>query len=269
MILRILLSLMLSLLPQGTAVAPKTTIFGASVPPFTHSFGRSFDGSTQADQSSTTISFSSATTLTVWFWVAIQSGIGADSLCMESSANINSNTGAFFVNCHPSLANGALDIAFNNGTNIYTCQVSSTTNSPLSDGSWHSIMFVLGIGVNPNTCLYYFDGSNKAVTLTNSTTATSTFATNIVNIASRNQASLFAKLSLSDIAIWKADESVNVTNLNNGSQLPSAVDSANLISYFPMCASSGNEADKKGAWNWIPTGTVTRITASGTNVNCQ
>lgn len=230
-----------------------------------HSHGRSFNGTNQALQSSTTIDLSATKVVTIWFWLNQTSFSGNnDPLVGESSSNFNSNSGAFLLDA--SITGGSSNFGMNanaGGGNILSCHF----NDP-SAGAWHSFMIIWDISVNPNTCVAYVDGTSVTITYGNQTTGTTTnFGNYTVNLMSRNQASLWDAGSLAEFAIWKGNESANISVLNAGTSLPSAVDASNLISYVHICGTASPEPDSKGSWNWTLTGTPAQVTGPGV-LNC-
>ena len=251
----LILSIFLALYPaqvmqQGITNIPKQA--GVSG----HSYGRSFNGTNQALNSSTTINFSSTTVMSVWFWLNETAFNNSDELLAESSTNYNSNVGAFLIDPNSGTTH---EFDFNvNGIGSVACNIVRPSAS-----AWHS--YLLEVDMTAGTCKAYVDGSS--VTVTGGGPAVSgTISTQTVYLMSRAASSLWNAGSLSEFAVWKVDESSHASALNGGT-LPSAVDSGNLVSYVHLCGTASPEPDIVGGWNWCVTGTPAQVTGPGV-INC-
>ena len=104
-----------------------------------------------------------------------------------------------------------------------------------SGAAWHSYLLVLNIAGSSGGCVAYVDGVlQTTTTAAEGGYVATTFTNQVLNVMSRNGASLFGAGRISDIVIWAADESANASTLNSCSTVPSSVDAGNLLYYWPI-----------------------------------
>src|SRR6202035_2523097 len=144
MILRFIVILSL-IFPQGpsevlpkTKILQKTTVFGKSSG---HSFGRSFNGTTDALNSSATVDLTSTPVISVWFWLNKTAFANDDHLAAESSTNHNSNNGAFIIDPDGSVGSPCSNF-FAFGVHQGGLEEEAGFTRP-SAGAWHSYLLVI------------------------------------------------------------------------------------------------------------------------------
>lgn len=258
MTLRILLALALLFQPQSLRVGPSKRVGPAKrigIPPGnTSTFGRIFNGSTDALNSSTTIDLTATSTVTFSFWLWQNSFVIANELIAESSTLSTANNGAFYINADSS---NQIKANFNGPAG----QTHVDFGQP-STGAWHHYLIVL----NASTAgAAWVDGVAQSNT-GGVTASNGNYGNFTVYLMSRAATSLFNAGKLADFAVYKVDESANVATLAGGA-LASSVDATNLISYVHLCGTASPEPDSKGAWTWTLTGTPAQTAGPGL-LNC-
>jgi hypothetical protein len=223
-----------------------------------HSYGLSFNGSTDALNSSATVDLTSTSTVSVWFW-AKKSSFTTNQLAVESSSNYNSNNGAFIINFNDTGCANTISFA------IHQAGVTASSDIPTpSINVWHSYMFVFNTAGN-SSFKVYVDGISQTVTTCVANTPGGNLGNYTVYLNSRGASSLFNTGSTAEFAMWKADESANASTLNGGT-LPSSVDASNLVRYAHLCGTANPEPDIQSG-SWIYTGTPSQVTGPGV-LNC-
>jgi len=154
----------------------------------------------------------------------------------ESSANYNSNAGAFVVFSSPSVIDWAVRTA--GGYTECTIPVGST-------GSFHWYTLTLDTSGSTGTCTAYKDGGSVTATVTGSSGSTA-FTNQTLNVMSRNGTSLFSAGTLSSVSLYSG-----VITLTDAAALascgsPSSVKSATVIYYWPMNQGSPEPASVGG-----------------------
>jgi hypothetical protein len=227
----------------------------------TSSLARVFDGSTQALQSSASVT-NTGTQLSFSFWLYENSFNNSDELLAESSANYNSNNGAFLIDPNSGSFAGLFEV----DVHVAAGTISYTFARP-SAAAWHHYVIVWDISVP--SLVVYVDGSS--VTVTNHVSHTGTFTSQVVNLMSRNAASLWNAGRLAEFAMWNtALTSGNAASLwNSGSgALANTVASGNLITYVDVCGNASPEPDVVAAWHWNLQGYPIQIAGPGL-LNCS
>lgn len=225
-----------------------------------HSFGRSFNGTNQALQSSATVDLTGTGTISVWFRLNQTAFQTNDAMAVESNSNSNVN-GAIQID--PNSSACPQKFAFATHTSGGFIEQSFT---PPSAGAWHSYLFVILMGVAGTNFKAYVDGSSVTTNVCVAyISGAGNFGNYTFNLMSRNSTTLWNAGSMSEFAIWKADESANASTLNGGT-LPSSVDATNLVRYVHICGTASPEPDTQSG-NWALTGTPPQVTGPGV-INC-
>lgn len=265
--------LLIPIIAALCAFAPQEKTFGPSkqmgpmtlglTPSTGHSFGRQFNGTNQALQSTSAVTMNTTRTLSVWFQMYQNANQSNDALALESSANTTSNSGGWLID--PNSASGACSAStFQFWVNIGG-SVGKVSFAQPSAATWHDYLIVIDSHTTANFKAYV-DGASQSLTVcTASTAGVANFVNFTVNVMSRNGASLWNAGRMAELAIYSVDESANVSTLHGGT-LPSSVDSGNLIQYAHFCGTASPEPDTiTGSWTLV--GTPTQVAGPGV-INC-
>lgn len=199
----------------------------------TTNHARQFNGTSDSLQSVSALSsLSGLNAVSLSFWMYWDTFANTDNLAFESSANANSNAGAFIVNPNSSggcsISSGLFEFAAATGT---SCSLLVCTFNRPTSGAWHQ--YVLTMNFSAGTCGAYVDGSiPTGLTVVGSSTGT--FSSQILNVMSRNNSSLFAAGRMSEIAIFNGTVNSSDASLLASCGRPTSVSSATLIYYWPI-----------------------------------
>lgn len=220
----LLTAVLLTQLPCGGVTAPGTS--GNT------NHGRQFNGTNQSLQSASALSsMSGISTVSMSFWMYWDAFADDDKLAFEFSSNYNSNNGAILVDPDSSGGGGVPSGIFQYSVNIAgTGQHLDCTITRPSAAAWHQ--YVLVLNASAGTCAAYVDGSNASPTTVNSHTGT--FSSQVMNVMSRDNSSLWGAGRMSEIAIFSG-----TVNSTDAAALAScgratAVTSATLLYYWEI-----------------------------------
>ena len=199
---------------------------------------RQFNGSSHSLQSASAIALSSATVLTVAFWLYWDAFANDDKLCLESSANFNSND-AFIINPDSSSPSGVFVFGLHRAGGYNTRSIARP-----SAAAWHHYMFIYDSTTVTNM-LAYVDGSSVTVTTQTGNNPGSGFGDYTLNVMSRNNASLWGAGRMNGLGIWtSALTSGNASTLAGGTP-PASVGSP--VAAWNICGTSSPEPHSAGS----------------------
>lgn len=163
-----------------------------------------FNGTSDQGSTAAPIAYGSVNKITISFWwkPTLSGGV---SILLESSADYNSNGGAwlFYYN-----GDGThFDVAWSIGIG----QQWDKQFAVPSGGTWHNILAVIDMSVDPNVLSVWIDGGSVSPTSTvASVSGTAIFHDYAMFLGARNASSFFATASLDDIRIYTGDVSASV-----------------------------------------------------------
>jgi YD repeat-containing protein len=156
----------------------------------------SFDGIDDAAHAS--VDLSSASTITVEFWLKWNTYANNDALAMELTNDFNSSAGGFLVDPNAPQSGGTFGVGIGTGTsrnNVFFTRPSA--------GAWHHYALVMDATAPAATQITpYVDGQAVTYTKTASGTGAGTFASALLHFMSRNDSSLLGAGSLDEVAIY-------------------------------------------------------------------
>jgi YD repeat-containing protein len=155
-----------------------------------------FDGLDDAAQAK--VDLSGVSTITVEFWLYIDSYTNDDALALELTENFNQNKGGFIVDPNSPQSGGSFGVGIGNidtRNNVFFARPSA--------GQWHHYAFVLDSTAPAATQITpYVDGQPMAYTKTATGTGSGAFANSTLNFMSRAGKSLFGRGALDELAIY-------------------------------------------------------------------
>lgn len=219
---------------------------------------RQFNGTSNALQSASAIPAASSAQWSLSFDMYWNAFANDDKLAFETSANHNSVKGAWIVDPNSSDASTPSlfewDIEFAAAPSFYWyCGIPRP-----SAAAWHHYVLTMDTSSGSSvTCTAYVDGTSQAITSgrIGSGPVAITPTSQVLNVMSRNAASLFGAGRMSSIAYYNG-----IVNSTDASSLascgrPTSVSSATLIAYWPINQTSP-EVPTTGAVNLNVTGTT-------------
>lgn len=154
-----------------------------------------FDGTNDRGTVSA-IDLTGTSTLAVSFWMYAASFLSDDRFVIETSANYNSNTGAFVINPHSSTGSFFVGIKTSGGYNV------SEFTKP-SGAVWHHYVVNMNRAAGAQQVTHvYLDGVAQSLTNPFADTNTGNFGNFAWNFMSRNAASNFAAGRIDDVRIY-------------------------------------------------------------------
>jgi hypothetical protein len=200
---------------------------------------RSFNGTSQSLQSASALAaVSGVARIAVAFWINTTFAAD-DDILLELSANSNTNAGSFKV------------IANESATNTFWCDMPGNVGkNPRSrtapTGSvWHHVLWNLNFAGTQwlEVESLYIDG--VVATLTDQIGTgnnTGTFGSYVLNVMSRNNASLFADGAMADLCIWAPSSALGSTDVTAlQTARASTVRNSEIIYYWPLAGSTSPE----------------------------
>ena len=200
---------------SGVAVTPSWKIPNA-LPVPTINTTSALDFSSGKIDISPTIDLDITTTNTISFWINLTSNTSQNYILSNNGTGTGAQrlTALAYVNIGASNAETAI-YSFKEGYSTKSqnegWRSTAVTNSDFS-GSWHHVAIVRGI----QNISYYYDGQPLGTgTLPAQSTATQLFV-DCIGAGMTGSGTLNAKLS--NLAIWKSDQSTNISNIYNNGQ---------------------------------------------------
>jgi hypothetical protein len=155
-----------------------------------------FDGVDDAARAQ--VDLTGLSTITVEFWLYVDSYTNEDALALELTDNFNQNKGGFIVDPNAPQAGGSFGIGIGNPdtrNNVFFTRPSA--------GQWHHYAIVLDAAAPAAQQITpYVDGQAVAYTKTSSGTGSGGFANSMLNFMSRAGGSLFLRGGLDELAIY-------------------------------------------------------------------
>lgn len=217
---------------------------------------RSFNGTSDFLQSASALSaISGKNYLAIGFWVKTTFAADDDML-LELSANANSNAGGVMILGNESGANKVLI-----KSTLTSTQAPESQFTAPSDNVWHHLLFDMDLASPGGGYDYnlFIDGVAQTRTAgANISTAGDTFGSYVLNVMSRNGASLFADGALADLCIWNPATpmtAVEAGNLAAGARA-NTVRSGEILYYWPLSGTSSPEPASVGGISLNVTGSV-------------
>ena len=192
-----------------------------------------FNGSTQALNTSTTLSLGGFSQLTVGFWLHWTTNANDDALGLESSTNVNSNAAAILIN--PNNSGTA-------GTTSVVVRASAGAGNSIrftrpSAGVWHHWLatFDRTAGAQQVTAVY-IDGISQTLTqVTTNTTSTGGFGNFTWYMMSRATTSLFGTGRFCELALWPGQLlTASEASTLAGGELPPRIRGSQLMFHWPL-----------------------------------
>ncbi len=175
--------------------------------PFTGLPEISFDGSNDYAQSTASLDLSGTNVITVATWLKWPSSPPL-KVYWESSANYNNFSDTFA--CFQVDNNSKL--SFDHKGNVGYCL--SNLNTQPSAATWHHFAVIYDFSLSTNEVYAYVDGSLATMQYSTNANNTGNFGNRVLNLASRNGASVFAQVEMADFRIYtRALASGDVTDL--------------------------------------------------------
>jgi hypothetical protein len=202
---------------------------------------RQFNGSTQALQSASAIDLSGQTAITVAFWMYWDAFANDDDLAMELTANQNTNPGSFIVDPNNSLASGTFSVGIANGAGSYWADRFTRPSAT----AWHHYLFEMNRATPAN--LAWVDNIAQTLTAQNRDAASyGAFANALLNLMSRNAASLFGAGRLAEVAIYSGALSAGERS-DLQTKAPNVVGTP--LFHWPLCGTASPEPAAVGGVN--------------------
>jgi hypothetical protein len=158
---------------------------------------RSFNGTSQAIQSQSTVNLSNTATITLSFWLWWNAFANDDELALETSANYNSNNGAILIDPNSSTSS-AFDV------NVHTSNYNSCNFPRPSAATWHHYGIIASTTAQAQV---WVDG--KSQTVSGGASPGGNFGNFTLNLMSRNNTTLWGAGRMSDFAIFNRALSVS------------------------------------------------------------
>jgi PKD repeat protein len=209
----------------------------------------SFNGTTSA--ASANLDLSSASKLTVEFWLKWDGYANDDDLAMEFTPNFNGTSGGFLVDPNAPEQGGTFGVGIGSGlarNNVYFTRPSA--------GTWHHYALVFDTTALPaNQITPYVDGQAVSYTKTASGTGAGNFANSTLYMMSRAASSLFGSGDLDEVAIYnRALSGATIAGHFGGNQQsPTAAFTAS-----PDPAQTGQTVTFNGSASSDPDGTIAK-----------
>jgi Concanavalin A-like lectin/glucanases superfamily len=178
---------------------------------------RSFNGTSQAIQSQSTVNLSGTSIITASFWLWWNAFANDDELAAETSANYNSSNGAILIDPNSSTSS-AFDV------NIHTGSGYTSGHFPRPSAAvWHHYAIIFNTSALAQV---WVDGVSQTVT-SSSGAGTGNFGNLTLNLMSRNSSTLWAAGRMADFAIFNralstseilslASQQITPISLDNG-----------------------------------------------------
>jgi len=227
---------------------------GLFTPTGTTNHARQFNGTSDSLQSASPLSsLSGVGTVSLAFWMYWDAFANNDELAFESSANYNSNNGAFLVDPNTSGGGGVSAGVFQYSVNLAGAGVHlDCAFTRPSAAAWHQ--YVLILDATSGSCGAYVDGAVPSG-LTTVNSHTGTFSSQTLNVMSRNNASLFGAGRMSEISVFSGTINSSDASLLAACGRPTSVSSASLLYYWPINQTSP-ETPTTGGINLTVNGTT-------------
>jgi hypothetical protein len=208
---------------------------------------RTFNGTNQSLQSAAALaSLSGVARIAIGFWINTTFAAD-DDILLELSANSNSNAGAFKVIAADS---GSTKLYADVFGNVGKADGFLSGANP-SNSTWHHILINLNFGnaAGSEVESFYIDGSVAGST-NGGTPAnnTGTFGSYVLNVMSRNNASLFADGSMADLCIWAPSSTMTGTDATAlTTARADTVRNSEIAYYWPLAGSTSPEPASIGS----------------------
>jgi PKD repeat protein len=209
----------------------------------------SFDG--VDDFASAGVDLSSASSVTVEFWLKWNAFANNDALAMEFTSNFNDNAGGFLIDPNSPQDNGRFGIGLGNGAS----RNNAFFTRP-SAGAWHHYAIVLDTAAPAATQIVpYVDG--QAVAYTKGATGTgSTLASSQLYFMSRAGAGLFGNGNMDELAIYTRPLAASEVAAHFGAGTNAAPTAAFTSS--PEPANTGQTVTLNGSGSTDTDGTIAK-----------
>jgi hypothetical protein len=166
---------------------------------------RSFNGTSQYLKSASALTaLGSATRIAIAFWINTTFA-SDDDILLETSANSNSNVGAFKVIGDES-SSGRFWVDF-----LGNIGKTSGKVVPPSNSAWHHVLINMVSNSTQVLESVYIDGTSQSLTLGSAFSNTGTFSSQVLYVMSRGGTALFADGSMADLCIWIPDTALGST----------------------------------------------------------
>lgn len=206
---------------------------------------RAFNGTNQSLQSASALTtLASKSRLAFGFWL-YSVFTNDDDILLETSANSGSNPGTFKAIGNESGTNRFwVDVVGNIG------QAANHVAAP-ANSTWAHVLVNLNFANAGATEVesIYFNGTSQTMTNGAASNNTGTFTSQILNVMSRNNASLFADGRMADLAIWAPSTAItgaDVTSLAAGRRAHT-VRNSEILYHWPIDGVSSPEPANIGA----------------------
>ena len=155
-----------------------------------------FDGAD--DTAHAAVDLSGLSTITVEFWLNVDSYTNDDAMTLEQTANFNQNKGGFLIDPNAPQSGGKFGVGIgtpDTRNDVYFERPSA--------GQWHHYAFVLNASAPAETQITpYVDGKTVAYTKAAQGTGSGAFANSTLNFMSRAGSAFFERGALDDVAIY-------------------------------------------------------------------
>jgi hypothetical protein len=206
---------------------------------------RQTDGISHSLQSASNLSLGAPSKLAVSYWLWWDSFSNNNAIAIESTANYNSNPGAFIVN-----PNDSATSAYQSALKGAAAEYNDGNFARPSAASWHHYLHNYDTGLATNEYIdAYLDGSLQTLSRVLNDNTTVTFIDSLLNLMSRNNASLFGAGRIAEVAIWGGVNltGTDATDLFNGTKLPTDIQAGSLKHYWKLCGVASPEPATVGS----------------------